>query len=291
VLIYLSGSIEFSGDFGRGWRAEITPFLLGLGYRVYDPAADEQKNLRDEEVAHFREWKTADPERFAETIRKIIHWDLDIVEQQAGAVICFWDEHAGKGAGTQAEVTAAFRRGIPVYLVTSLPREKISGWVLGCVTGVFASFEQLKGFLEHGLAPKERQKSLEHGNTRKDTERLLYWDVSGSILEAAVNVHKTLGRGFLEKVYVRAVAHELHKQGLRFELEKRLKVVYDHEVVGEYVADMDVEEKVLVEFKACESLRIEHEAQLLNYLKTTGRKVGLLLNFGRGKLESLRRVL
>jgi hypothetical protein len=104
VLIYLSGSIEFSGDFGKAWRAEITPFLLERGHRVYDPAADEQKNLTDEEVAHFREWKTNDPERFAAAVRKIIHWDLDLVEQQAGALICYWDELAGKGAGTQAEV-------------------------------------------------------------------------------------------------------------------------------------------------------------------------------------------
>jgi hypothetical protein len=75
--------------------------------------------------------------------------------------------------------------------------------------------------LEHGL--KEERKTLEHGNTRKDTERFLHWDVSGSILEAAVKVHKTLGRGFLEKVYAKAVAHELRKQGLRFEREKRLR--------------------------------------------------------------------
>jgi GxxExxY protein len=132
---------------------------------------------------------------------------------------------------------------------------------------------------------------LEHGITRKDTEGLLHWELSGSILEAAVKVHKTLGRGFLEKVYVKAVAHELRKQGVRFELEKHLKVVYDDEVVGDYVADMDVDEKILVEFKACEKLRPEHEAQLLNYLKASGRRVGLLLNFGRGTLETLRRVL
>jgi hypothetical protein len=150
VLIYLSGSIEFSGDFGRGWRADLTPFLPGLGYRVYHPAADEQKNLTDEEVAHFREWKSSDPDRFAEAIRKIIHWDLDIVEQQSEALICFWDEHAGKGAGTQAEVTAAFRHGVPAYLVTALPRERISGWVLGCVTRVFGGFEELKVFWNTG---------------------------------------------------------------------------------------------------------------------------------------------
>ncbi len=161
MLIYLSGSIEFSGDFGKGWRAEITPVLEGLGYSVYDPAADEQKNLTGEEVAHFREWKTSDPERFAEAVRKIIHWDLDIVEQQAGAVVCYWDELAGKGAGTQAEVTAAFRHGKPVYLVTTLPRERISGWILGCATRVFGGFEELREFLEHGRTQKKERKDTE----------------------------------------------------------------------------------------------------------------------------------
>src|SRR6266404_3340174 len=146
VLIYLSGSIEFSDDYGKAWRAELTPFLRGLGHRVYDPAADEQKNLEDEEVAHFREWKTSDPERFAGVVRKIVHWDLDIVEKRAGALICYWEATAGRGAGTQAEITAAFRCGKPVYLVTPLPREQISGWILACTERVFGSFEELRAF-------------------------------------------------------------------------------------------------------------------------------------------------
>ena len=279
MLIYLSGSIEFAEGYGRAWRAELTPFLWSLGHDVYDPAADETKNLEPEEVANFRQWKVADPERFAEVVRKIIHWDLDIVEQRADCVICYWDAAAAQGAGTQAEVSAAFRRGKPVYLVTSSPRASISGWMLACARRVFESFEDLQAYLK-----------AEHGRTPKGTERLLYQELSGRVLEAAVKVHKTLGRGFLEKVYVRAVAHELRQSGIRFELEKHLKVVYDRELVGEYCADMDVEEKILVEFKACERLRAEHEAQLLNYLRVTGRRVGLLLNFGRGTLEFLRRI-
>ncbi len=146
MLIYLSGSIEFAAGFGRGWRAELTPFLRESGHEVYDPAADETKNLSPEEVAHFREWKTTDPERFAGVVRKIIHWDLDLVEQRADCLICYWDENAGKGAGTQAEITSAFRHGKPVYLVTSLPRERISGWILACVTRVFGDFDELRDF-------------------------------------------------------------------------------------------------------------------------------------------------
>jgi hypothetical protein len=146
MLIYLSGSIEFATGHGRAWRAEVTPLLESLGHTVYDPAADEQKNLTADEVAHFRTWKTSDPERFAAAIRKIIHWDMDIVEQRAGCLVCYWDANAGRGAGTQAEVTTAFRHGKPVYLVTELPREAMSGWILACATQVFRSFEELHVF-------------------------------------------------------------------------------------------------------------------------------------------------
>jgi hypothetical protein len=155
MLAYLSGSIEFAEDKGKGWRRELCPFLeQTLGHRVYDPAEDEKKNLTDEEVAHFRSWKTADPERFRRTVRKIIDWDLDTIEKQADYLICYWDERSARGAGTQAELTAAYRKGIPVYLVTQMKTEGISGWVLGCAERVFNSFEALKAFLrkEYGQA-------------------------------------------------------------------------------------------------------------------------------------------
>ena len=72
MLAYLSGSIEYAPDNGKSWRAEITPFLRGLGHDVYDPAADEQKNLSDDEVRNFRSWKSRDLPRFQCTVRKII---------------------------------------------------------------------------------------------------------------------------------------------------------------------------------------------------------------------------
>ena len=146
MLAYLSGSIEYSPDHGKAWRAEITPFLLSLGYQVYDPAQDEKKNLSDEEVREFRRWKTSDLPRFQRTIRKIIAWDLDWIER-SDCVVCYWDEFAGRGAGTQGELTFAQRAGIPVYLVCGVPVEQVSGWILGCAMHVFTNFEELKGFL------------------------------------------------------------------------------------------------------------------------------------------------
>ena len=151
---YLSGAIEYAPDHGRAWRSAITPFLESLGHDVYDPARDEKKNLSDEEIANFRAWKSADLPRFQQTIRKIIAWDLDRIEHQTDYLLCYWDEHVLKGAGTQAELTFAHRLGIPVYLVAAMPIERISGWILGCSTEVFSSFEQLQSFFtaHHALA-------------------------------------------------------------------------------------------------------------------------------------------
>lgn len=159
MLAYLSGSIEYSPDYGKSWRAEITPFLRALGHDVYDPALDEQKNLEAYEVKQFRKWKTTDLRRFQATIRKIIAWDLDWIEQKSDYVVCFWDEAAGRGAGTQGELTLAHRMGIPVYVVLGMPLEKVSGWILGCATEVFTDFEQLKSHLALKYAPVEQQTS------------------------------------------------------------------------------------------------------------------------------------
>jgi len=143
MLVYLSGSIEYAADFGKSWRAELTPFLRGAGYDVYDPAADEKKNLADDEVREFRKWKTSDLARFQSTLRKIIAWDLDWIDR-SDCVVCYFDEAAARGAGTQGEVTYAHRIGVPVYLILGMPVDKVSGWVLGCSTQVYGDFEGLK---------------------------------------------------------------------------------------------------------------------------------------------------
>jgi len=147
MQVYLTGAIEYSPDHGKSWRAEVTPFLRALGHQVYDPAEDEKKNLTELERREFRAWKHSDLPRFQATIRKIIAYDLDLVEQSTDYIVAFWDEHASRGAGSQAELTLAHRRGIPVYLVTHLPLTGISGWILGCASHVFSSFDDLKAFL------------------------------------------------------------------------------------------------------------------------------------------------
>ena len=159
MLAYLCGPIEFAEDGGRLWRRKLAPFLReNLGHRVYDPAEDEKKNLTEEESAHFRGWKSSDVERFRRTIRKIITFDLEVIENKADYLVCNWDALARSG-GTSAEMTFAFRKGIPVYLVTTLPPSEISGWMLGCTDQVFATVEALKEFLSARYAP-EKQNQL-----------------------------------------------------------------------------------------------------------------------------------
>jgi nucleoside 2-deoxyribosyltransferase len=147
MFFYLAGSIEYSPDLGKGWRARIKPALMSLGHEVYDPAEDELKNLTETEVREFRSWKATDLGRFRQTVKKIIAYDLDLIEQRCDAIVCYWDEYAGRGAGTQGELTFAHRKGIPVYLICGMPVEQISGWLLGCATEVFAGFAEFQEFL------------------------------------------------------------------------------------------------------------------------------------------------
>jgi hypothetical protein len=144
MRIYLSGAIEYAPDQGRTWRAEITPFLQSLGHEVYDPALDERKNLTEEETSLFRSWKTSDLPRFQATVRKIIEYDLDWIQHRSDCVVCFWDQYAQRGAGTQGELTFAYRMNIPVHLIVQEPVTNVSGWILGCATGVYRSLDELR---------------------------------------------------------------------------------------------------------------------------------------------------
>lgn len=105
-------------------------------------------------------------------------------------------------------------------------------------------------------------------------------DLTERIIKAFYEVYNTLGYGFLEKVYENAMVIELSKYSLKCSAQVPIRVLYDGRVVGEYFADIIVDDKVIVEIKAAKSLLGEHEAQLLNYLKATKIEVGLLLNFG-----------
>jgi len=109
--------------------------------------------------------------------------------------------------------------------------------------------------------------------------------ITEKIIGCAYTVGGKLGSGFLEKVYENALFHELKKAGLSAEQQHGIKIKYDHVIVGEFIADLLVEETVLVELKAVKALDEVHFAQCMNYLKGTGLRVCLLINFGKPKVE------
>ena len=105
-------------------------------------------------------------------------------------------------------------------------------------------------------------------------------ELTRTIIGCAFKVHNTLGPGFLEKVYENALAIELRQHGLRALQQSPIQVTYEGELVGDYYADLWIEERVIVEIKAVEKLHPRHEVQLVNYLTATGVDIGLLINFG-----------
>ena len=116
-------------------------------------------------------------------------------------------------------------------------------------------------------------------------------EITFKIRGCVFEVFRVLGAGFLEQVYQQALLHELEVQGLLAEGQRALEVTYKGKPAGVYLADILVEDRIVLELKAVQSLTKAHEAQLLNYLKASGKRVGLLVNFAHPKAEIRRFVL
>lgn len=117
---------------------------------------------------------------------------------------------------------------------------------------------------------------------------LLYKELAFAIVGAAIEVHKTLGPGFLEAVYRKALLCELALRSIPFEEEKVLPVHYKGQLVGEYKADIVVDGKIILELKAVSAINAGHEAQALHYLAATGMELAIILNFGTPSLQQKR---
>ncbi len=113
----------------------------------------------------------------------------------------------------------------------------------------------------------------------------LYTELTETILGICFDTMNELGSGFLETVYKNALFVAIKEKGLKIEAEKRFEVFFKGKKIGLYIADLVVENAVIIELKCCESLLGEHQAQLINYLKASGVFVGLLVNFGKRKIE------
>lgn len=128
---------------------------------------------------------------------------------------------------------------------------------------------------------------------RRETQRMRLNDISGQIIDAAMRVHTALGPGLLESAYEACLKYELEKRGLKVKQQVGLPVIYDGVRIDlGYRLDLLVENEVIVELKAVETLSPVHEAQLLSYLKLSGKKIGLLINFNVSRLkDGIRRVV
>ena len=119
-----------------------------------------------------------------------------------------------------------------------------------------------------------------------DTEdNLIYPDLSYKVMGLAMSVHRELGPGFMEKVYENALMHLLNQNSITAHQQVPLKVIFKGVIVGDYIADILVDDKIIIELKACEKMDNIHKAQVINYLKATNKKLGLLINFGKKSLE------
>ncbi|MGH1365392.1 MAG: hypothetical protein ACRBF0_17655 [Calditrichia bacterium] len=149
--VYLAGAIENAPNEGKAWREKLTPFLEDIiGHQVFNPCVEENHLLTAEEFLEFRNWKVSDLPRFRRTMRKIIDTDLGALAGKTDYLVCLWDEHALKGAGTHGELTLAYYLNLPVYMVSTVPREEMSSWIVGCTTELFSHFEDLRAYLlEH----------------------------------------------------------------------------------------------------------------------------------------------
>ena len=117
---------------------------------------------------------------------------------------------------------------------------------------------------------------------------LLYKELTFAVIGAAMEVHRILGPGFLEAVYQLALERELTLRNIPFERQVRLPVTYKDVSVGEYIADLIIDGKLIVEIKAVSNFNSQHQAQAMHYLAATGCRLALLLNFGTGSLQHQR---
>ena len=117
-----------------------------------------------------------------------------------------------------------------------------------------------------------------------------YGELTEKVIGCAYRVYNKMGFGFLESVYEKCMLIELHKANLDSEPQKSIKVYYDNQFVGEFVADIIVNDTVILELKSVKRIIKAHEVQLVNYLVATGKPVGLILNFGERKVDVKRKI-
>ncbi len=131
----------------------------------------------------------------------------------------------------------------------------------------------------------KREHELDKWTNTTNEGKIIYKDISFKIMEAVFEVHNILGPGYSEGIYEEALAREFRDREIKYERQMLIDVYYKDEKMGEYRLDMVVERKIILELKAVSGLNKIFESQLISYLKATGMKLGILINFGSSKVE------
>ncbi len=155
---YLSGGMEFAKGEGADWRYEMEDWIRkNLKHSIFNPNRESEKFLLKKfPSGNFRKLKYENVKRYTEVVRDLIDLDSREIAHRSDYIVCYWDESAQKGAGTKGEITIARFLEKPVYLVTQMKPEDIPGWVLGCTTRIFGSFDELKEFLLEKYAARRK---------------------------------------------------------------------------------------------------------------------------------------
>jgi hypothetical protein len=156
--VYLSGGMEYAQNEGKDWRLEIENWIRKeLKHIVFNPNVISEKYLRKMlQENNFRDLKSTNIDAYIKVVKKFVIQDSREIATRSDYVICYWDASAQRGAGTKGELTIAKYFGRPVYLVTHIPKVNIPGWILGCVSEFFSSFEELKKYLKLNYNTKTR---------------------------------------------------------------------------------------------------------------------------------------
>ena len=145
MIAYLSGAMENAKNEGSGWRSEITIWLKdNLNHSVINPVIETAKLIVKAESRNYRNWKTSNPNKFIEFVRKAIDNDLNSVVNKADYLICLWNNEVLTGGGTHGEITMAYYHNKPIYLINQLNNIELSGWIMSCVTEIFSDFESIQ---------------------------------------------------------------------------------------------------------------------------------------------------
>lgn len=146
---YLSGGMEYAKNEGVNWRKEMESWITTeLGHSVFNPNSESEKYLKKKlPRGSLRSLKFSDIDRFQTIVQGIVKLDSQEIALRSDYIVCYWDASAQRGAGTKGELSLARYFNKPVYIVTHMHAENIPGWILGCSSRIFPSFDELKAYL------------------------------------------------------------------------------------------------------------------------------------------------